>query len=149
MESGRKLRVGVGVGILLLKGGRVLLGRRHPDREKASSELRGEGTWTCPGGKLDFGEGFEEAAARELMEETGISASKLRVICVNSDRAEGAHFVTIGLICEEFSGEPRVAEPEKIVEWGWFGLDSLPRPLFPPSEKLIRNHLRGEFYIPE
>ncbi|MFH0962347.1 MAG: NUDIX domain-containing protein [archaeon] len=148
-EEGKKQKVGVGVGVLVLnKDGKALLGRRNPDPKKATSLLKGAGTWTLPGGKLDFGETFEQGAAREVLEETGIRVGKLKVICVNCDRAEGIHFVTIGLLCEGFSGEPIVAEPEEIIEWRWFSLADLPAPLFPPSAKLIRNYLAKEFYIP-
>lgn len=52
-------RPGIGFGVMMLKEGRVLLGKRHEDPEKASSELSGEGTWTMPGGKLNFQESFE------------------------------------------------------------------------------------------
>ncbi|MEI7478306.1 MAG: NUDIX domain-containing protein [bacterium] len=48
-----------------------------------------------PGGKLHFGETFEEGAAREVLEETGIILHKTHVICVNQDIIETAHFVTI------------------------------------------------------
>ena len=53
----KKKKVGVGFGVMMLnKEGRVLLGRRNEDPEKADSELKGEGTWTMPGGKLEFQE---------------------------------------------------------------------------------------------
>ncbi len=64
--------IGVGFGVLLLKDGKMLLGKRHEDPSKASSALHGEGTWTMPGGKLHFRESFEEGAKREVLEETGI-----------------------------------------------------------------------------
>lgn len=66
-------KIGAGFGVMLLKNNKILLGRRNSDPQKASSALHGEGTWTMPGGKLDFGESFEEGARRELLEETGIS----------------------------------------------------------------------------
>lgn len=54
-------RVGVGFGVLIInKEGKILLGKRHEDPDKADSELHGEGTWTMPGGKMEFGEGIEE-----------------------------------------------------------------------------------------
>lgn len=59
-----KKKVGVGFGVMMLKDGKVLLGKRHEDPEKASSLLNGAGTWTMPGGKLHFGETFEEGAKR-------------------------------------------------------------------------------------
>jgi 8-oxo-dGTP diphosphatase len=102
-----------------------------------------------PGGKLRFGESFEEGARREVLEETGIVAGALRVIALNNDAIETAHFVTVGLLCEEFDGDPRVMEPDEITEWRWFPLDSLPSPLYFPSEKVLKNFSAGAFYIPQ
>ncbi len=139
-------KVGAGFGILVLRDGRVLLGKRHDDPEKASSMLHGEATWTMPGGKLHFGESFEEGAARELTEETGLTAKSLKVISVSNDIVDTAHFVTVGLLCEDFEGEPAVMEPDEITQWEWFGLDDIPKPMFFPSEKLLKNYLEKRFY---
>jgi len=81
------------------------------------------------------------------MEETGIRLNDSRVICVNQDIIESAHFVTIGLFSEDFEGEPRVMEPDEITEWKWFDLNELPKPLFFPSKKVLDNYFRKEFYI--
>ncbi|MFQ6010534.1 MAG: NUDIX hydrolase, partial [Candidatus Aenigmatarchaeota archaeon] len=101
---------GAGVGIMLLRDGKVLLGHRHEDPEKADSMLHGEGTWTFPGGKLDFGESFEECARKELEEETGIKPLSLEFFSITNDIREDAHFITIGFICRDFEGEARVME---------------------------------------
>ncbi len=148
MRSNDKInkKVGAGFGVMLLKEGKVLLGRRHIDPDKADSELRGEGTWTMPGGKLEFGESFEEGAKREVKEETGIELDEVKVICVSNDRNEHAHFVTIGLLSEKFKGNPEVMEPDEIVEWKWFDLDNLPSPIFFPSARLADNYKKGSFY---
>jgi 8-oxo-dGTP diphosphatase len=134
--------------VLLLRGNKLLLGRRGEDPEKADTEFHQEGTWTLPGGKIEYGESFEDAARREVLEETGIALSKVRVICVNNDRNEYAHFVTIGMLAEEFSGEAKVMEPDEITEWRWFDLKGLPKPVYFPSEKIINNYLQNKFYIP-
>jgi len=139
-------KVGVGVGIILVKDGKVLLGKRHDDPEKADSEMHGEGTWTCPGGGVEFLESPEETAIREVEEETGIKVNKARVISMSNDRVEDAHFITIGLLAEDFEGEPLVKEPDEITEWKWFDLNELPSPLFLCSEKLIKNYLEKKFY---
>jgi 8-oxo-dGTP diphosphatase len=115
------------------------LEKRNDDSEKASSELHGEGTWTMPGGKLDFGETLKEAACREAMEETGITLNKLELISVTDDIILNKHFVTIGFLCEDFNGDPKVMEPEEITEWQWFSLDNLPERVFLPSAKIIRS----------
>ncbi|MFA6094603.1 MAG: NUDIX domain-containing protein [Candidatus Paceibacterota bacterium] len=143
-----KKKVGAGFGVMLLKDNKILLGRRHVDPEKADSELRGEGTWIMPGGKLEFGESFEDGGRREVLEETGIVANNIRVLCVGNDKNEHAHFVTIGLIADVFNGDPKVMEPDEIVEWRWFDIDDLPKPLFFPSAKIIENYKKNLFYTP-
>ena len=147
MEQQNKKKVGAGFGVMIMKDGRVLLGRRHSDPEKADSELHGEGTWTMPGGKLEYGESFEDGAKREVREETNLLLKDVKVICVNNDKNEFAHFVTVGLFSDNFSGEPRVMEPDEIVEWKWFDLDNLPTPMYFPSVKVAENYKKKLFYI--
>lgn len=140
--------IGVGFGVMLLRNKKVLLGKRHDDPKKADSKLHGEGTWTMPGGKLDFGESFEDAAIREVKEETGIkiNSRNLKLISLTNDIVPDAHFVTLGFLCEKFEGEAKVMEPDEITEWKWFSLENLPKPLFPPSKKVLQNYKRGEIY---
>lgn len=134
---------GVGVGIMILRDDKVLLGKRHGDPQKADSELHGEGSWTMPGGKLHFKEELEDAAFREVLEETGVKTNKekLEIISVTNDIVEDTHFITIGFLCNDFEGEPKVMEPNEITEWRWFELNNLPSPIFFPSEKIIKNFL--------
>lgn len=151
MEHKENKKVGVGFGVMILRNGKVLLGQRHSDPTKADSALHGEGTWTMPGGKLEFGETFEAGAVRELFEETGIKIklSDLRVVSVANDTVSDAHFVTIGLFCENSHGDPKVMEPDEITKWGWFPLGSLPTPLFFPSQEVAENYQAKRFYKPK
>lgn len=142
-----KKKIGVGFGVLVLRDGKILLGRRHDDPEKASSLLNGAGTWTMPGGKLEFGESFEEGAKRETLEETGLGLNNISVICVNNDMVETAHFVTIGMFCDDSVGEPEVREPDEITEWHWFDLEDLPSPLYVPSARVLENYAKNIFYV--
>ena len=57
----------VAVGVLLVDGDRVLLIQRGRPPQK--------GRWTVPGGGVEVGESLEEAAARELLEETGLTCT--------------------------------------------------------------------------
>ena len=139
-------RPGVGFGVMLLRDGRILLGKRNSDPIKASSLLHGEGTWTMPGGKLDFHEGLEAGARREVKEETGIEVGRLEIISVSNDIVPDNHFVTIGFFSKDFRGEPGVMEPEEIIEWRWFSIDNLPAPLFQPCIKIVSNYLNKKLY---
>jgi len=139
-------KVRAGFGAMILKDGKVLLGHRHDDPEKASSELHGEGTWTMPGGKMEFGESFEEGIRREVLEETGLTINSFKVISVTNDIVPDAHFVTIGFLVTDFFGVPEIREPDEIVEWQWFSLDNLPEPMYPPAAKIVKNYLAGEVY---
>lgn len=141
-------RVGVGFGVVLFDNRKLLLGQRHSDPKKASSLLHGEGTWTLPGGKLHFGEAFEDAACREVQEETGllVAPEEVQLVSITNDIVADAHFVTLGFVAKQFSGELQVREPDEIVRWSWFSLTSLPSPLFFPTEKLLRNLKNGVIY---
>lgn len=142
----KKKSIGVGFGVMLLKDRRILLGKRHEDPKKADSELHGEGTWTMPGGKLIYQEEIEEGARREVREETGIRLNRARVICVNVDKNEHAHFITFGLLSEDFEGEAQVLEPDEITEWRWFLSNELPKNIFSASKKVLENFQAKKFY---
>ena len=135
-----------GVGVMVVKDHKVLLGLRHSDAEKASSELHGEGTWTMPGGKVDWHQTIEESARRELEEETNLKAKSLRLISVTDEIVHDNHFVTNGFICTDFEGDLKTMEPEEIVEWRWFSFSELPEKVFPPCVKIIKNFFANEFY---
>lgn len=141
-------KMGSGVGVMILKDGKILLGQRHSDPTKAASDMQGQGAWTMPGGKLEFGESFEECGRREVLEETGIAvdAKDLELISLTNDFVPTAHYVTIGLLCTKFSGDAKVMEPDTITKWDWFDIDNLPTPLFNLSQRVIDNYKSGKIY---
>jgi 8-oxo-dGTP diphosphatase len=143
-----KPRVGIGFGVMLLRDNKILLGRRNKNPETADSELHGEGTWTMPGSKLEFGESFEDGAYREVLEETGIKINKenIKFISVANDKAEDAHFVTLGFLCAELEGEAEAKEPDEITGWKWFPLNELPKPIFFCSQEVLDNYLAEVTY---
>lgn len=126
----------IGVGVFVRRDGRVLLLRRKGSH--------GAGTWSLPGGYLEWGERLEECAAREVLEETGLVAGAVRFLGITNDvmTAEAKHYVTIFMEAD-CEGEPYNCEPEKADELGWFELDALPQPLFLPMAHFVA----GEAYI--
>jgi len=140
-------KVGAGFGVVLVKNGKILLGKRNPDRFKADSSFGSAGEWSLPGGKLDWGETLEEGAKREVKEETGIDIYNPKVISVHNCKNKYAHFVTVGLTAKKWKGEARVMEPDEMVEWRWFDLKRLPYPRYFPSFEVIENYRKKMFYI--
>ena len=140
-------RPGIGVGVMILKENKILLGKRNNDPLKADSLLHGEGTWTMPGGKVGFKEPLHTAAIREVIEETNIKAKNLELMSINNDVTHDNHFITVGFLCREFEGEPITKEPDEITEWKWFSLTKLPEKIFPPSKKMIENYIKKTIYV--
>lgn len=148
LNMSEEKKIGVGFGVMILRDGKVLLWQRHEDPDKADSELHGEWTWTMPGGKMHFHESFEDTCYRETLEETWIKIdkNKIRIISIANDVVPDKHFVTIWFICEDFEWEAQVMEPDEITKRERFDLNSLPKPLFFPSEKVIKNYLDKTIY---
>ena len=129
----------VGVGVIILKDGKILLGERIASH--------GAGSYAIPGGHMEFGESFEDTARREAQEETGLTDIEVRdLVCVKSDRVYDKHFIPIGMVADWKSGEPRVMEPEKAANWAWYAPEELPENLFLPSKAVIENWLAGKIY---
>lgn len=139
-------KIGVGVGVMIIRGNKLLLGLRNMNPDTADSELHGEGTWTLSGGGVKYGESFEEAGIREVKEETNLDVDDLKVICLQTDKNEYAHFISAGMIANKVSGEIKVMEPGEIIKWEWFDLDNLPDNIFFPSKKTIDRYKDGLFY---
>ena len=140
------MKPGLGVGVMVLKENKILLGLRNPDKAKVASELQGQGTWTMPGGKVEFMEKLIDAAKRELEEETSLKATRLDFLCISDDMTDTAHYVTTGFIVREYTGEVKTMEPETILEWKWFNLNDLPSNLYMPSQKCIEKYKEGIIY---
>ncbi|MEX1111894.1 MAG: NUDIX domain-containing protein [Candidatus Andersenbacteria bacterium] len=126
----------VGVGVMVLKDGKVLLGRRK--------NAHGSGEYANTGGHVEHLESLFETARRETMEEAGITIKNIRFLCLsNITEYAPKHYIDIGLLAEWESGEPQVLEPNKREGWGWYDLDNLPQPLFAPSARYIESYKTG------
>lgn len=113
----------VGVGVFIIKDGKVLLGKRK--------DAHGEGEFAPPGGHMEYMESFETVARREVKEETGIEIDNIRLLSLSNLKTYAPkHYVNIGFIADWKSGEPQIMEPEKCDSWGWYDMDNLPAPLF-------------------
>ncbi|MCA0228139.1 NUDIX domain-containing protein [Patescibacteria group bacterium] len=130
-----KQEVRVGVGTFVFREGKFLMQQRQGSH--------GEGSWSVPGGHLEFGETPEETSKREVLEETGMDIKDVKFAAVTNDyfSDDGKHYVTWWTMSEWHSGEPYITEPDKCTAQMWVDFSSLPEPLFKPWEQL----LEGEF----
>jgi 8-oxo-dGTP diphosphatase len=125
----------IGIQVIIEQNGAILLGRRK--------NAYGSGTWGLPGGRLEPGESFEAAAARELREETALVVRELRVFSVVNDPSPPhSHHIQIGMIATSWHGEIVTVEAHRCEGWMLHPLTRLPNPLFPSSAPLIEHYMR-------
>jgi len=133
-----KERPETGIGVCIIKRGKVLLGKRK--------NSHGSGCWSFPGGHLEMYETWEHCAKREAYEETGIKIKNTKFIGITNDifAVEKKHYITIFIKADYDLGVLRIREPEKCDEWKWFNWNKLPDPLFLPIENLIRQGFKPD-----
>lgn len=135
------LRPKVGVGVMVMKNGKILLGRRI-DSDGSNGEYQ------FAGGHLEHLEKVVDCAKREVMEEAGIEIENVRFHCLNNTaKYLPKHYINVGVIADWKSGEPEVREPHKCAGWGWYDLDSLPTPLFESIPNFIQAYKTGENFF--
>ena len=134
MSEEKKKRPRIGVGVIVRNNGKVLLGKRKGSH--------GDGSWSFPGGHLEFNENIEDCAVREKLEETGINIKNLKKSFFTNDifPKEEKHYVTLYIVSDYDSGEIKIMEPEKCEKWEWFEWNNLPEPLFIPVGNLLKEN---------
>ncbi|HWQ20305.1 MAG TPA: NUDIX domain-containing protein [Methanotrichaceae archaeon] len=115
--------VKVGVGVLVWKDGKIALIKR--------AGSFGAGTWSPPGGHVEFGELALDAACRETAEEIGIKIKGLEILGFVEDiSAEyDTHYITVWAQSQWASGELKPKDVE-FTESGYFSINDLPEPVF-------------------
>ena len=117
----------VGSGVFLYKDNKLLLQRRKDNSR-----------WAIHGGAVNIGENVEDAAKRELKEETGLIANKLELFGVFSGEnmmytyanGDEVYIIAVTYLCNDFSGELH-PEADEVLELKWFDIDYLPKDISP------------------
>lgn len=138
MTPGRDY-IGLGVGALVFDSkGKVFLARRgtaaRNEREK----------WEFPGGMVRFGEPLESAILREFHEEFGMKIRTVRLLGVFDHLIplERQHWVSATFIAHHIAGEPKILEPDKCSEIGWYSMSNLPTPLSTLTRDNVRAYMQ-------
>jgi len=125
--------VRVGVAVFVFRDDRFLMLQR--------TGSHGAGTWSLPGGWMDFGETPEATAVRELDEETGVRIIHPMVFHRSNDifPVDGKHCLTLWVRSAWDGGDAEIKEPDKATGIGWFTFDRLPSGFFfPPFANFLK-----------
>ena len=127
----------VGIGVYIIKDGKLLLGERI-GADQAN-------TFSVPGGHLEYSESWEECARRETVEETGLEINNIRFLGSTNNvmLVDNTHSVTIAVLADWESGEPKNLEPDKCLGWKWYAFDEIPE----RKAVFLANLLESDFVV--
>lgn len=146
-----ELRQVVGSRLLLLPGAQVLVIRT--DGLVLFQRRSDNGVWEFPAGSCEPGQGFVDAAAAELFEETGISAQLGELIpfaslsdpglhTLNYPNGDTVHAFAMCFLLRDWEGMV-VPEEAEVAEIAFFDMENPPQPTHGPTLEVIR--LFGEY----
>lgn len=97
--------------------------------------------WVLPGGGIDRGESPEDAALREVLEETGAHCRIVRAVAVYSPQGAFTETTHLFEMSEAEPGTSKLIVTDESVDVGFFPLDRLPAPFFPVHQQWIDDAL--------
>ena len=142
----KSMRKHIGHERLMIIGGSVIV---HKNGKILLQLRKDNDCWGYHGGCVELGEAVEDAAKRELLEETGLTANSLELMGIfsgaelfytypNGDMVANNDVV---YLCEDFSGEI-ITETNETTDLRWFEIDNLPTNISPPVKKPLASCLK-------
>lgn len=127
-----------GASVIVVNDDRILLQRRMDND-----------CWAYPGGVVELGENVEEAAVREVFEETGITVKDLKLFGVFSGKelfhtyanGDQIYIVDIVYITNNFEGEIK-ADNFECRDAAFVRIDELPENISPPAKPAIKEFIK-------
>ena len=97
----------------------------------------GRSSWSLPGGAVEAGESWEQAAIREAQEETGLDVSVHGIVAINECKFEEIqeHAIFITFRAEIVGGGEGISRPDEISELAWLDITQ--------ADELIPYYKRG------
>ncbi|SDM83374.1 NUDIX hydrolase [Tenuibacillus multivorans] len=135
---GNRPLIVVGASVIVLNQDKQLLLHLRKDNQ----------CWGLPGGSMELGESLEEVATREMIEETGLTPKKLKLLDIFSGEeqyyklphGDELYNVTANYICTEYTGELKIDDNES-EGLQFFDINELPDRLNPPDIPVIHQFL--------
>lgn len=121
MSTQSKATFSVGVSVLIVREGKLLLGRRQ-------NTSTADGLLSTPGGRLEMDEDRFGCAIREAKEEAGIEIEREDLFPLGFQELfrYGKHYFMFYMLACRFRGEIVNMEPSKCEGWDWYDLDDIP-----------------------
>lgn len=126
-----------GASVIIYKDNKILLQQRTDNQ-----------CWGYHGGRVELGEVVEEAAKRELLEETGLTAHSLTLFGVFSGPelhhiypdGNEVYIIDAVYLCNDFSGT-EAYQKEECLDLKWININDLPDNLSPPTIPALKKFL--------
>jgi 8-oxo-dGTP pyrophosphatase MutT (NUDIX family) len=126
-----------GASVIVIRDGQILLQKRKDN-----------GCWGYHGGCLELGEYLEDAAKRELYEETGLKVKSMKLYGIFSGpelhyvypHGDEVYNVDTVYVSDDFEGELN-ADAVEVSELRWFPFNDVPENLSPPVSGIIREFI--------
>jgi 8-oxo-dGTP pyrophosphatase MutT (NUDIX family) len=129
-----------GASVIIYRNGQVLLQQRKDNK-----------CWGYPGGKIELGEIVENAAKREVFEETGLVVGEMKLFGVFSGPelhhvypdGNEVEIIDIVFTSDDFTGE-LLEQEEEVLDLQWFDYDKIPEKLSPPIKMALLKFIAVE-----
>jgi len=137
----RRFKVIPTVYLILMKNNRILLSRRYNTGFH-------DGEYSFPAGHLDGNETLIQTMIREAEEEIGVDLNQedLKLVHVIHRKEPSEERVNFFFTAERWRGEPKITEPNRCDDLGWFNIATLPDNIIPYIKQAIKCVLHKTFY---
>jgi 8-oxo-dGTP pyrophosphatase MutT (NUDIX family) len=116
-------------------------------------ERADDGMWDVPGGSVEFNEKVDDAACRELKEETNLTATSYDFLAVYSGpltyykywNGHEVSGVDVVYCCRKYVGEMK-PQPEEVKRLVYFDIDKVPDKMNPRNKQIVKD-LKAKYHI--
>ena len=122
-----------GVGLIIKRNGKIILGRRHNEPMP--------GSWQLPGGWIHFGESPEQTVQRQLKGFQGLVVGESRFVTyTNNVFDQQTHSLSLYFMLDcKNDNQYLLKTSDKNADWHWADWNKLPQPLFLPLQLLKKS----------